>query len=109
MNKKKKSTNISPYPDEVIDRLARAFYPAILACWNSEAYQLCAQRGFSERTLRNAKEALQLRVLMIGQVPNRRTYWYRDEMDPEAVRADILNQNQQLCAESVQSGKNVPH
>ena len=37
MNKKKKSTNTSPYPDEVIDRLARAFYPAILACWNSEA------------------------------------------------------------------------
>ena len=23
------------YPDEVIDRLARAFYQAILACWNS--------------------------------------------------------------------------
>ncbi len=39
MNKKKKSTNISPYPDEVIDRLARAFYPAILACWNSEEGQ----------------------------------------------------------------------
>ena len=36
MNKKKKSTNISPYPDEAIERLARAFYPAILACWNSE-------------------------------------------------------------------------
>ena len=35
LNKKKKSTNTSPYPDEVIDRLARAFYPAILACWNS--------------------------------------------------------------------------
>ena len=31
MNKKKKSTNISPYPDEAIERLARAFYPAILA------------------------------------------------------------------------------
>ena len=30
LNKKKKSTNTSPYPDEVIDRLARAFYPAIL-------------------------------------------------------------------------------
>ena len=27
------------YPDEVIDRLARAFYPAILACWNSEEVQ----------------------------------------------------------------------
>ena len=37
--KKKKSTNASPYPDEVIDRLARAFYPAILACWNSEEGQ----------------------------------------------------------------------
>ena len=35
LNKKKKSTNISPYPDEAIERLARAFYPAILACWNS--------------------------------------------------------------------------
>ena len=39
MNKKKKSTNTSPYPDEVIDSLARAFYPAILACWNSEEGQ----------------------------------------------------------------------
>ena len=39
LNKKKKSTNTSHYPDEVIDRLARAFYPAILACWNSEEGQ----------------------------------------------------------------------
>ena len=39
MNKKKKSTNTSPYPDEAIKRLARAFYPAILACWNSEEGQ----------------------------------------------------------------------
>ena len=39
MNKKKKSTNISPYPDEAIERLARAFYPAILVCWNSEEGQ----------------------------------------------------------------------
>ena len=39
LNKKKKSTNTSPYPDEVIDRLARAFYPATLACWNSEEGQ----------------------------------------------------------------------
>ena len=39
LNKKKKSTNTSPYPDEVIERLARAFYPAILACWNSEESQ----------------------------------------------------------------------
>ena len=39
LNKKKKSTNTSPYPDEAIERLARAFYPAILACWNSEEGQ----------------------------------------------------------------------
>ena len=39
LNKKKKSTNTSPYPDEVIDRLARAVYPAILACWNREECQ----------------------------------------------------------------------
>ena len=39
MSKKKKSTNTFPYPDEAIDRLARAFYPAILACWNSEEGQ----------------------------------------------------------------------
>ena len=31
LNKKKKSTNISPYPDEAIERLARAFYPAHIA------------------------------------------------------------------------------
>ena len=39
LNKKKKSTNISPYPDEAIERLAWAFYPAIVACWNSEEGQ----------------------------------------------------------------------
>ena len=39
LKQKKKSTNISPYPNEAIERLARAFYPAILACWNSEEGQ----------------------------------------------------------------------
>ena len=39
LNKKEKSTNTSLYPDEIIDRLARAFYPALLACWNSEEGQ----------------------------------------------------------------------
>lgn len=39
MSKKKKSTNLSPYPDEALERLARAFYPSILACWNSEEGQ----------------------------------------------------------------------
>ena len=49
LNKKKKSTNTSPYPDEVIDRLARAFYPAILACWNSEG-RFAAQKALTKGT-----------------------------------------------------------
>ena len=53
LNKKKKSTNTSPYPDEVIDRLARAFYPAIPACWNSEE----GQREFAARQAEQAHHA----------------------------------------------------
>ncbi|WP_279026266.1 hypothetical protein [Gemmiger formicilis] len=53
MNKKEKSTNTSPYPDEVIDRLARAFYPAILACWNSEE----GQREFAAWQAKQAHHA----------------------------------------------------
>ena len=43
MNKKKKVVNTSIYPDEVIERLARGFYPAILECFNSEE----GQRAFA--------------------------------------------------------------
>ena len=43
MNKKKKVVNTSIYPDEVIERLARCFYPAILECFNSEE----GQRSFA--------------------------------------------------------------
>ena len=39
LNKKKKVVNTSIYPDEVIERLARCFYPAILECFNSEEGQ----------------------------------------------------------------------
>ena len=53
LNKKEKSTNTSPYPDEVIDRLARAFYPAILACWNSEE----GQREFAAWQVEQAHHA----------------------------------------------------
>ena len=45
MNKKKKSTNISPYPDEAIDRLARAFHPAILACMEQRGRPAVTCRG----------------------------------------------------------------
>ena len=43
LNKKKKVVNTSIYPDEVIERLARCFYPAILECFNSEE----GQRAFA--------------------------------------------------------------
>lgn len=62
----------------------------------TEVERLCARFGFSERTMRRAREALQLNTLMLGQIPNRRTYWYRRDLDAEAVRIDIENQNQQL-------------
>ena len=39
LNKKKKAVNHSCYPDEVIERLARCFYPAILESFNSEEDQ----------------------------------------------------------------------
>ena len=54
LNKKKKSTNTSPYPDEAIERLARAFYPAILTCWNSEEGQRSLV-GARPRHLANAR------------------------------------------------------
>ena len=51
LNKKKKVVNTSLYPDEVIERLARCFYPAILECFNSEKGQTHCQRktGRSQR------------------------------------------------------------
>ena len=59
LNKKKKSTNTSPYPDEVIDRLARAFYPAILACWNSEEGQREFAAGQAEQAHHTANKEKQ--------------------------------------------------
>ena len=44
MGRRKKFVNKSDLPDEVIDRLARAFYPDILASFQSEE----GQRDYSE-------------------------------------------------------------
>ena len=66
MNKKKKSTNTSPYPDEVIDRLARAFYPAILACWNSEEGQREFAAWQAEQAHISGKEKQEVPV---GELP----------------------------------------
>ena len=46
LNKKKKSTNTSPYPDEVIDRLARAFYrPSLPAGTVRKSAGVCRVAG----------------------------------------------------------------
>ena len=67
LNKKKKSTNTSPYPDEAIDHLARAFYPAILACWNSEE----GQREFAAWQAEQAHHAnkKEIQEVPAGELP----------------------------------------
>lgn len=62
----------------------------------AQIYRMGAQRNFSERTLRRAKDILQLHILRVGKPPNQSTYWYRCELSEDAVKADILNQNEQL-------------
>ena len=72
MNKKKKSTNTFPYPDEVIDCLARAFYPAILACWNSEE----GQREFAAWQAEQAHIATkEKQEVPAGELPVLRIVW----------------------------------
>ena len=56
MNKKKKSTNTSPYPDEAIKRLARAFYPAILVCWNNNAGVSCPASSYPRKEKQSAPD-----------------------------------------------------
>ena len=62
----------------------------------SEAYQLCAQRGFSDRTMRKAKMALGLCTLKVGKPPNQKAFWYRNDLTEDEVLADVLGQNEQL-------------
>ena len=56
LNKKKKVVNTSIYPDEVIDRLARCFYPAILECFNSEEGQRAFAAWQAEQARLTSKE-----------------------------------------------------
>ena len=56
LSKKKKVVNTSIYPDEVIERLARCFYPAILECFNSEEGQRAFAAWQAEQARPIAKE-----------------------------------------------------
>ena len=62
----------------------------------AEVERLCAKHGFSERTMRRAREALELKVVRIGKMDNRRTLWYRGTLQESTVVADYLNANEQL-------------
>ena len=56
MNKKKKAVNHSCYPDGVIERLARCFYPAILESFNNEEDQKAFAAWQAEQARCLAKE-----------------------------------------------------
>ena len=56
MNRKKKVVNTSTYPDEVIERLARCFYPSILECFNSEEGQRAFAAWQAEQASPTVKE-----------------------------------------------------
>ena len=56
LHKKKKVVNTSMYPDEVIERLARCFYPAILECFSSEEGQRAFAAWQEEQARATAKE-----------------------------------------------------
>ena len=56
LNKKKKVVNTSIYPDDVIERLARCFYPAILECFNSEEGQRAFAAWQAEQARPTVKE-----------------------------------------------------
>ena len=56
LSKKRKVVNTSMYPDEVIERLARWFYPAILECFNSEEGQLAFAAWQAEQARPTVKE-----------------------------------------------------
>ena len=59
-----------------------------------EVYHRCAKKGFSERTMRNARLELGLKVLRLGAKENLKYYWFRPELAAEQVAAEINNLNQ---------------
>lgn len=56
MGRKKKFVNKSDLPDEVIERLARAFYPDILASYQSEE----GQRDYAECLRQQEKPTVEI-------------------------------------------------
>lgn len=65
----------------------------------AEVYKISAAGGYSDRTMRNAKTVMGLKVLKVGMQPNQRNYWYRGDLSEDTVKADILNENKPLTLE----------
>ena len=64
---------------------------------HAEVERQCARHGFSERTMQRARTALELKTLFLGRNEERKTLWYRPELDKDTVIADYCNQNHQLA------------
>ena len=64
-------------------------------------YTLSAAAGYSDRTMRRAKNVMGLKVLKTGMQPNQKTYWYRADLTEDAVKADILNENEPLTLDEI--------
>ena len=64
-------------------------------------YTLSAAAGYSDRTMRRAKDVMGLKVLRTGMQPNQKTYWYRNELTEATVKADIMNENEPLTLDDV--------
>ena len=60
------------------------------------AYRLCEERGFSDTTLRKARDELGLRTLRVGRNESRHFFWFCPDRSIGAIRTDILNRNEQL-------------
>ena len=64
-------------------------------------YSISAAAGYSDKTMRRAREVMGLKVLRTGMQPNQKNYWYRGDLSEDSVKADILNENEPLTIEKV--------
>lgn len=62
----------------------------------AEVERLCAAGGFSQRTMRRAKDALELKVVRTGNGENHVMLWHRPDLKGEDVLADYCNRHEQL-------------
>ena len=89
LNKKKKAVNHSCYPDEVIERLARCFYPAILESFNNEEDQKAFAAWQAEQARCSAKEK---QDVPDGERPAIHTQLFSSWVRPSGRTLFIFNQ-----------------